>query len=188
MALPAIANLKELPVTNFKRCVICQASQKNVTLCEPEIIKDSTYINFLSCLRERTDLQDIKYITVYQRMEKEDQMSLKSKGATWHRNCYGQVTNREHIDRARDKIQGSHAEMYTTCDDQHPSTSSRVPTTRSALSVFNKEMCFFCQKRKSNDVLHKANVSKKLCEAVHILNNEALSIRFDSINRRRCQS
>ena len=76
-------------------------------------------------------LQDIKYITVYQRMEKEDHMSLKSKGATWHRNCHGQVTNREH------------AETYTTCDDQQPSTSSRVPTTRSALSVFNKEMCFF---------------------------------------------
>ena len=56
MALPAIANLKELPVTNFKRYVICQASQKNVTLCKPEIIEDSTYINFLSCLRERNDL------------------------------------------------------------------------------------------------------------------------------------
>ena len=138
---------------------------KNVTLCKPEIIKDTTYINFLSCLREPNDLQDIKYITVYQRMEKEDHTSLKSKGATWHQNCYGQVTNREHIDRARNKIQGSHhAETYTTCDDQQSSTSSRVPTIRSALSVFNKEMCFFCQKRKSNDVLHEAssaNVSKK---------------------------
>ena len=148
MALSGIANLKLLPVTNFKRCVICQAFKKHATLCNVKLMQNTTYTKLLNCLRERNELQDTKYLICYQRMAKEDHASLKLKGTTWHRKCYGDVTNSDHIKRIkRDQCRGSYSELDISYDDSQPTMASRVPITRSTFPLFNKEM-FFLPKKK----------------------------------------
>ena len=162
---------------NWKQCMLCQSdADKEELVQHPRI---NFYQRVLDIVEERASVLDCNYVEVQRRLQSCTKNTLYTHQAVYHRSCYANATNKDQIQRARDRhahalATGRHTAKKrgqkrgsTEMDESGPSTSgSSTPFTRSSTSPLDKERCFFCQKDDDEQLyqLRTVNAGKSLKE------------------------
>ena len=178
---------------NWKQCMLCQSdADKEKLVQHPRI---DSYQRVLDIVEERTSVHDGNYVEVHRRLQSCTKNTFCTHKAVYHRSCYANATNKDQIQRARDRhahalATGRHTAKKrrqkrgnTDMDESGPSASgSSTPFTRSRTSSLDKERCFFCQKDDDEQLyqVRTVNTGKSLKEAVERSNNDTLQTRLNT--------
>ena len=177
--------------TDFSVCLICQKS--GTLVGKPTA---SSYDTLLCFIRDRAGFGESDFIPVDFRLTDETAATLQLKGASWHRECYGQTCHKQKRDRARERF-----EKALLLEDNSvlrrsvgrpenvievPDTSQALPIpaklTRSSFEPFNERLCFFCQTVKPH-TLHEIASQRalvRLQQAVEQSCDVSLKLRLDA--------
>jgi len=163
--------------TGWKQCMLCQSDADKEQLVQyPRI---DSYQRVLDAVEERASVHDGNYVEVQRRLQGCTKNTLCKHQAVYHRSCYASATNRDQIQRARDRHvhalpTGCHTSKKrgqkrgsTEMDESGPSTfGSSTPFTRSRTIPLDKERCFFCQKDEDEQLyqVRTVNAGKNLKE------------------------
>ena len=140
---------------NWRLCMLCQSDDQregNLVL-QP---RSDSYQLILDTVKKRASLNDGNYVEMQRWLQEFNKDTLCEKHAIWHRSCYQEATNKDHIQRARERHEhalstGSFPAKKRglkrrTADMDEPGPSSQAsPFTRSSTLPLEKELCFFCQ-------------------------------------------
>ena len=178
---------------NWKQCILCQSdADKKELVQHPRI---DSYQRLLNIVEERASVHDGNYVEVQRRLQSCTKNTLCTHQALYHRSCYADATNKDQIQRARDRhahalATGHHTAKKrgqkrgsTEMDESGPSTSSpTTPFTRSHTSPLDKERCFFCQKDDGEQLYQVRTVNAGQClkEAVERSKNDTLITRLNT--------
>ena len=142
-------------IINWKLCILCQSDDqsKGHLVLHPRL---DSYQKILDTVKERASLKDGNYVEMQKWLTDIKKETLCEEHAFWHRSCYLVATNKDHIQRARDRYEhalstGSYPAKRrgqnrgsTDMDEPSPSGQSS-PFTRSCTVLLDKDICFFCQ-------------------------------------------
>lgn len=106
----------------------------------------STYETFLGYVNKRFETGSPDYIGVSQRLKGLSANELLELGAQWHRNCYCETTDKNKLERDKQRYQMNSENNFK--GKERPSLASESVCTRlkrSGKESFNRDACFFCQ-------------------------------------------
>ena len=125
-------------------CSLCLICQKNVN--SDDIVQNPSsqcISNIAELCKDHVKFNTNKYVYLSSKINKTDLSNC-----TYHRSCYSAFTRDKcYIDRKRkkDSVQN---------DLQSPSTAKRR-LSRSLLSMYNKDLCIFCQEDRIGQTAHE---------------------------------
>jgi len=179
-------------IINWKLCILCQSDDqsKGHLVLHPRL---DSYQKILDTVKERASLKDGNYVEMQKWLTDIKKETLCEEHAFWHRSCYLVATNKDHIQRARDRYEhalstGSYPAKRrgqnrgsTDMDEPSPSGQSS-PFTRSCTVPLDKDLCFFCQED-TDEQLFKVctqNAGETLKSAVDKSQNPAFKTRLNT--------
>ncbi|KAL8584702.1 hypothetical protein ACOMHN_035623 [Nucella lapillus] len=88
---------------DWKQCILCQSddAKKGILVQNPRI---TSYEHVLEIVQERANLSDGDFVNVQRLLQNSTPQTLHAHGAVWHRSCHSNATNKDQIQRARDRI------------------------------------------------------------------------------------
>ena len=108
-------------VTDWKVCILCQSDDRNrrPLVSKPKL---DSYQKLLNAVHERASLNDGSYVEVQRRLKNVRKETLCEENAIWHRSCYCGATNKDQIQRTRDRHEhalstGSYPTQKTRTDE-----------------------------------------------------------------------
>ena len=166
--------------TDFTKCILCQLSSKSVVVTKSGI---NSYCSLLQTISERARFDEAEFIPISQRLEDLDPHQLEEHRSFWHRKCYSDATNKTNIERSKDRYiaQGDTPDLLKQQSSLQPEAGIRV--TRSSTPLFNKELCFFCQKL-TPEKLHTCrseNIGKQISTIVKKCGNIFWQVNYAEI-------
>lgn len=183
--------LLECTATDYKLCVICQLTQNLQIVRNPS--KD-TIEKFIKRVNELAQLKDPEFIILKERLGKEVTVDcFINEKAFWHRKCYSNTTNLDHLKRSRARYDAAITKdtisplkrkrgRPSVSNIQQLSTPSST-ITRSKVSSFNRLECFFCQGEESG-ILHACstvNIGNQISQIVKRCNNDCWKVHYAEI-------
>ena len=161
--IPQLSQFRPKPndkeVTDWKLCIdLCQSDYRNrePLVSQPKL---DSYQKLLDTVHERASLNDGSYVEVHRRLKNVRKEALCEENAIWHRSCYCGATNKDQIQRTRDRHEHALSTgSYPTkkrgrkrgsneMDQTGVSTSGRsAPFTRSSTAPLENDLCFFLSK------------------------------------------
>jgi len=154
---------------DFDLCLKCQGEQwvntknKGRELESLTYPKHESYQKFLDYTSQRAEYRNPDFVHLNQRLHGLSAEILERNHAVWHRTCYSEVTHKGHTDRDKKRYEkalsaksssvlsykkegGRPMSSSTTMPDSSESAESmKRSLTRSHVSPFNRELCFYCQ-------------------------------------------
>ena len=86
--------------TLLTKCIICETDIRSEKLVQNP--REESLTRLLEFTKERGCTEgESKYVTAWKRLERESVFTLIERGAKYHRSCYKELTNKEHLQRAR---------------------------------------------------------------------------------------
>lgn len=161
------------PSIDFNRCLKCQGEKWTNTKSKGKELealtcpKSESYQNFLDTIELRAEYGNQDFVQLNQRMRGLSAEILNDNHAVWHRTCYSEVTHKGHTERDQKRYEkalttsdpgmlsyrkgggrptSSTATLASDRDAGVDSTNRKL--TRSHVSAFNRELCFYCQEIK----------------------------------------
>jgi len=177
--------------TIWSKCILCQddSSQRGVLVLKPNV---ESFGRLIETIQERCNIQDSDYVQINKRLDGASAELLQERNAVWHRTCYSNLTNKDHIHWARVRYDqalssGSHIDKgpgrkRKKSNVSVESSGSSTPFTRSSTEPYNKDLCFFCQSDDGKPVfcVRSDNAGKSLREAVEIGQNPVFMTRLNT--------
>lgn len=115
---------------NFKLCIKCQGSKKEKLKEPPGSQKESTYDKFLTAVRLRAQFGNTDFLLLGEKIGNLTPQDLTARNAMWHRTCYAECVNKEHIARDENRYNRacvtSDVALLSRRTVGRPSTSSNV--------------------------------------------------------------
>ena len=85
--------------TLLTKCIICQIDIRSEKLVQNS--REESFTRLLEFAKERGYTEgESKCVTAWKRLEKESVFTLVERRAKYHRSCYKELTNKEHLQRA----------------------------------------------------------------------------------------
>ena len=122
---------------NWKQCILCQSDdkKKGVLVQHPQL---ESYGLILQVILERASLNDGDYVQVQRRLQNCTPETMCEEKAVWHRSCHSSATNKDKIQRARDRnVHALSTGHYTAkkSGQKRGSTEKAVPSPSTSLLV-----------------------------------------------------
>jgi len=179
---------------DWKQCILCQSddAKKGILVQNPII---TSYEHVLEIVQERANLSDGDFVNVQRRLQNSTPQTLHAHGAVWHRSCHSNATNKDQIQRARDrythaictghytaKKRGQKRGSTELAEPGCSTSDSSPPFTRSRTTPLDKQLCFFCQADNGEQLfkVRSENAGKTLKNAVERSRNPALKTRLST--------
>ncbi|KAL8597167.1 hypothetical protein ACOMHN_050503 [Nucella lapillus] len=179
---------------DWKQCILCQSddAKKGILVQNPRI---TSYEHVLEIVQERANLSDGDFVNVQRRLQNSTPQTLHAHGAVWHRSCHSNATNKDQIQRARDrythaictghytaKKRGEKRGSTELAEPGCSTSDSSPPFTRSRTTPLDKQLCFFCQADNGEQLfkVRSENAGKTLKNAVERSRNHALKTRLST--------
>lgn len=88
---------------NWKLCFLCQSddAKKGALVQSPRL---NSYGHVLEIVRQRASLSDGDYVKVQRRLQNCTAERLATQKAVWHRSCHSGATNKDQIQRAKNRF------------------------------------------------------------------------------------
>ena len=102
--IPAQRPHERQSTTHWQQCVLCQTdcSSKGPLVLQPKL---DSYQRLLQAVEERASLNDGVYVEIHGRLEDGNAETLCAQKEVWHRVCYSNATNKDQLQRAKDRQQ-----------------------------------------------------------------------------------
>ena len=158
---------------------------------------DSSYKNFLQCVRTRAEFGDSEHVSILARLGDVSVGELKDNNAVWHVKCYSETTNKTNIQRARNRYGKALSQQdtsllqkrkgrpstSTTCSGYENLPSSDVMCTRSKVLRYDKAACFFCRGEENGKLImcQTANIGAQIAEIVSNSDNEIWKVNYSEL-------
>ena len=179
--------------TDYFLCLKCQCHTNDQLVKNPKV---DSIEKFMNDVKRRAGFGDPEFIPIYERLSQLNPDILKEKNIIWHRKCYANTTNSDHIRRAEERHKKAlfledttvlkrkkgrpATSLSSTSNTQLDQESSQCIFTRSQKSPFNKSECFFCQETKQ-DKLHVCrshNVGIRISDIVKSSGNTSWKVNY----------
>ena len=157
---PAEKRARKSCAMDFELCLKCQ-SRTAETLSQPfqsatsSNTYHSTYTKFLSSVHARAKYCNSEFVTLSEKLHGLTSSDLAEKKAKWHRSCYSQVTNKQHLERDQhrytqacatsdiSRLNRKRGRPSASCSKPPDDKELQPKRTRSHTPSYDKTKCFF---------------------------------------------
>ena len=172
-----VCNIKKEIIINYNLCIVCQNVSKEKVVKAPQQL--SLENSFLK-LKDRA-WENQMFASTVEQLENDGVTNLSERKCTYHRSCYGRVTNVNTQRRSLERNENKNNISIVTASNTTENSSQR---TRSANNPYNILLCFFCQEKSDMPLfnLRSFNRHSLMKEAISESKKQILSIRFNSFS------
>jgi len=188
------------PIIDFEQCIKCQgekwdSAKKLEQLTSPT---RESYAKFIETIERRAGYGNPDFVILHQRMRSLSADILEENQAVWHKTCYSAVTHKLHTERDQKRYEkalsnknpdalsyekkGGRPTSSNTTDiinsDDEDSTARNRTLTRSHVTSFKRELCFYCQTVKHDNKHARAGTTP---EQVHLCRSADIGTSIKAI-------